>query len=747
MMGIYPSYYLDHGTRHEIIGTQFESTAARQAFPCVDEPAAKATFSLAIKFDEHPGETIISNMPEDHVSDNGVHYFKQTMRMSSYLIAFAFGKMVTAKTKTNDGINIGVFASSAHQKKELTFALGIAKRAIEFYEKFYQTKYPLPHSWQMALPDFSAGAMENWGLVTYRESLLLIDPKNASFSQKQLVATVITHELAHQWFGDLVTMKWWDDLWLNESFANMMMYLSIGEMEPSWKIWHLFQTMEVPMALQRDAIDGVQPVHVQVKSPQAIDSLFDPAIVYAKGARMLVMVRALLGDDVLRKGLKHYLHDHKFGNAAGNDLWDALGQASGMDVKAIMGSWLEQPGYPVVSASVKNGHVVLSQKQFFIGKGVDKGRFWQIPLESNYASVPKIMKSKALDLGSYEDLRHTAGVPFRLNDGNNSHFIVKYDQTLQKDIFEHLMNFDAVTQLQVLQDLDLLAQAGQISFAKLVPFLLKLKDSKSAIVNSKVYGILHELKNFVASDEDEKNFNALAEQLSADNIQRLGIAPKADESHDEELTRPLVLKAALIGQNKQVIQAAHDLCGKFSDDLSKLPASVRGLVLMNEVKNYNSSRLFDKLLKIYSQSQDAAYKSDICGALTSVTDVSFIKKLIKAFENAQIVKPQDLRGWFAGVLANKHGEDLAWHWIRDDWTWLNKTVGGDMEFTSYITVISRVFHTAKRLAEFKAFFMPKVKVPGLGREITMDTKIIANHAHSVAKDKQAVNQEIKAVLE
>ena len=310
MMGIYPSYYEVDGEKKQLIGTQFETTFARQAFPCVDEPEAKATFALAIKFDEKPGESIISNQPEEKFKD-GVHYFKPTLRMSSYLVAFVFGDMQRKLTRTKSGVEIGVFATRAHQAKELDFALDIAKRSIEFFEDFYETPYPLEHSYQVALPDFSAGAMENWGCVTYREAYLLLDPDNTSLEMKQLVATVIAHELAHQWFGDLVTMKWWDNLWLNESFANMMEYVAIDALEPNWKIWEMFQTSEVPAALQRDATDGVQSVHVMVNDPAEIDALFDSAIVYAKGSRMLVMVRALLGDEALRKGLKNYFAAHK----------------------------------------------------------------------------------------------------------------------------------------------------------------------------------------------------------------------------------------------------------------------------------------------------------------------------------------------------------------------------------------------------------------------------------------------------
>ncbi|TAR46117.1 peptidase, partial [Lactiplantibacillus plantarum] len=476
MMGIYPSYYEVNGVKKELIGTQFETTAARQAFPCVDEPEAKATFDLAIKYDEHDGETILSNMPEDHEAD-GVHYFETTVRMSTYLIAFAFGELQGKQTKTKSGVTIGVFGTKAHKANELDFALDIAKRSIEFYEDFYQTPYPLPHSWQLALPDFSAGAMENWGLVTYREAYLLLDPDNTALETKQRVATVIAHELAHQWFGDLVTMKWWDDLWLNESFANMMEYVATDALEPDWHIWETFQTSEASMALQRDATDGVQSVHVQVEDPAEIDSIFDGAIVYAKGARMLVMARALVGDDALRAGLKQYFINHKYGNAKGDDLWNALADASGMQVGDIMHSWLEQPGYPVVTAAVVDGQLTLSQQQFFIGEGEEVGRQWQIPLNSNYEAAPAIMKDQAVTVGDYAKLRDASGQPFRLNVGNNSHFIVKYDQTLLDDILAHVDDLTAIDQLQLLQDLRLLAEGRQISYAAVVPLLSRFAAS------------------------------------------------------------------------------------------------------------------------------------------------------------------------------------------------------------------------------------------------------------------------------
>ncbi|MDA5457980.1 M1 family metallopeptidase [Weissella confusa] len=744
MMGIYPSYYEVAGEKKQIIGTQFETTFARQAFPSIDEPEAKATFDLALKFDEQPGEIVLANMPELREED-GVHYFATTVRMPTYLVAFAFGDLQSKTTRTKSGVEVGVFATKAHKANELDFALDIAKRSIEFYEDFYQTPYPLPHSWQLALPDFSAGAMENWGLVTYREAYLTLDPDNTPLRQKQVVATVIAHELAHQWFGDLVTMKWWDDLWLNESFANMMEYVAIDAIEPDWHIWELFQTDDVSAALNRDATDGVQSVHVQVEDPAEIDALFDGAIVYAKGARMLVMVRALLGDDALRKGLKAYFDAHQYGNATGADLWQALGDASGLDVGAIMTSWLEQPGYPVATAAVVDDQLTLSQQQFFIGEGEEKGRQWQIPLNSNYGAVPELLTEHEIVVGDYQQLRAESGQPFQLNVGNNSHFIVKYDETLLADLAQDATNLSAISQLQLLQDQRLLAEGRLTSYATVVPLLQTFANSEHVVVTTALYDVANNLKKFVTPDsEEEHQLQMFFDSLSRQQVARLGWHAQAGESSDDAITRPLVLRAALYAQNAEAIAAAHDLFVAHQADLAALPAEVRGLVLRNEVENYGSEALFDQLLQAYVASSDATFKRDIQGALTQTPDSDLIATLISKFEDANTIKPQDLRAWYRGVLANKHGQQVAWDWIRADWQWLQDTVGGDMEFTTYITVTAAIFQTAERLAEFKAFFEPKLPTPGLTREITMDIKVVETRVALVEAEQEAVNAAVRA---
>ena len=599
----------------------------------------------------------------------------------------------------------------------------------------------------MALPDFSAGAMENWGLVTYREAYLLLDPDNTSLEMKKLVATVIAHELAHQWFGDLVTMKWWDNLWLNESFANMMEYVAIDAIEPDWHIWEMFQTSEVPQALTRDATDGVQPIQMKINDPADIDSAFDGAIVYAKGSRMLVMVRALLGDDALRKGLKYYFDHHKFGNSTGDDLWNALSIATDLDIAKIMHSWLNQPGYPVVDAKINEaGHLILSQKQFFIGEGKDVGRTWQIPLNANF-DAPEIMSEKELDLGDYKALREKAGKALRLNVGNSSHFIVKYDDTLLNDILAESQNLDAIAKTQLLQDLRLLAEGKQVSYAKIVPLLIEFADDKSGLVNTALYVTARKLRQFVDPDsEAEKNLKKLFDQLSKDQVARLGWIPKASDSENDVQIRPDVLAASIYADNADSIAAAHKIFEENVDNLEGLNADIRSIVLANEVKNFGNDELIDNLIKEYTQTADPSFKVDLRSAITSTKDAKEIKKLVSYFENADIIKPQDLRGWFAGLLSNHNGEQAAWDWIREDWDWLDKTVGGDMEFATFVLVISRVFRTQARLDEFKAFFEPKLNVQLLNREIKMDIKVIETRVELVKEEAADVNKAVASAL-
>ena len=749
MTGIYPSYYTVDGVKKEIISTQFESHFAREAFPSVDEPEAKATFDLALKFDQAEGELALSNMPEIDVENRkatGVWKFETTPRMSSYLLAFAAGDMQGITAKTKNGTSVGVYATKAHPASNLEFALDIAVRCIEFYEEYYGVKYPIPQSLHVALPDFSAGAMENWGLVTYREIYLLVDENSTALS-RQTVALVVAHELAHQWFGNLVTMKWWDDLWLNESFANMMEYVSVDAIEPSWKIFEDFQTSGVPYALKRDATDGVQSVHVEVKHPDEINTLFDGAIVYAKGSRLMHMLRRWLGDDAFRKGLGAYFEKHQYGNTIGRDLWDDLSQASGRDVAAFMDAWLEQPGYPVVTAKVENDSLILTQKQFFIGEHEDRGRLWPVPLNSNWQGLPDTLTTERLEIPNYAALAAQNDGALRLNTENTAHYITDYQGELLDALLNNLSSLDNISKLQIVQERRLLAESGKISYADLLPVISKLANETSYMVVSAVSQVLEGLNRFVdEGSQTEEDYKALLKVLSQSNFDRLGFEKQAGESDEDEMVRQLIVGNMIKADDETAKAQASQIFDKYRDNLEKLPAAIRLQVLVNQIKHHESKELTKLYLDLYVASNDGSFKNALSTALSYTKNKETLDELLATWKDKFTVKPQDLSAWYARFLSHDFTQEAVWTWARENWDWIKAALGGDMSFDSFVISPAVVFKTEKRLAEYKAFFEPQLHDMAISRNISMGIKEIAARVELVKCEKEAVEKAIRAAI-
>jgi len=749
MTGIYPSYYTVDGVKKEIISTQFESHFAREAFPSVDEPEAKATFDLALKFDQEEGELALSNMPEIDVENRkatGVWKFETTPRMSSYLLAFAAGDMQGITAKTKNGTLVGVYATKAHPASNLEFALDIAVRCIEFYEEYYGVKYPIPQSLHVALPDFSAGAMENWGLVTYREIYLLVDENSTALS-RQTVALVVAHELAHQWFGNLVTMKWWDDLWLNESFANMMEYVSVDAIEPSWKIFEDFQTSGAPYALKRDATDGVQSVHVEVKHPDEINTLFDGAIVYAKGSRLMHMLRRWLGDDAFRKGLGAYFEKHQYGNTIGRDLWDALSQASGRDVAAFMDAWLEQPGYPVVTAKVENDCLILTQKQFFIGEHEDKGRLWPVPLNSNWQGLPDTLTTERLEIPNYAALAAQNDGALRLNTENTAHYITDYQGELLDALLNNLSSLDNISKLQIVQERRLLAESGMISYADLLPVISKLANETSYMVVSAVSQVLEGLNRFVdEGSQTEEDYKALLKVLSQSNFDRLGFEKQEGESDEDEMVRQLIVGNMIKADDETAKAQASQIFDRYRDNLEKLPAAIRLQVLVNQIKHHESKELTKLYLDLYVASNDGSFKNALSTALSYTKNKETLDELLATWKDKFTVKPQDLSAWYARFLSRDFTQEAVWSWARENWDWIKAALGGDMSFDSFVISPAVVFKTEKRLAEYKAFFEPQLDDMAISRNISMGIKEIAARVELVKREKEAVEKAIRAAI-
>ncbi|WP_061588964.1 M1 family metallopeptidase [Streptococcus sanguinis] len=749
MTGIYPSYYTVDGVKKEIISTQFESHFAREAFPSVDEPEAKATFDLALKFDQAEGELALSNMPEIDVENRkatGVWKFETTPRMSSYLLAFAVGDMQGITAKTKNGTLVGVYATKAHPESNLEFALDIAVRCIEFYEEYYGVKYPIPQSLHVALPDFSAGAMENWGLVTYREIYLLVDENSTALS-RQTVALVVAHELAHQWFGNLVTMKWWDDLWLNESFANMMEYVSVDAIEPSWKIFEDFQTSGVPYALKRDATDGVQSVHVEVKHPDEINTLFDGAIVYAKGSRLMHMLRRWLGDDAFRKGLGAYFEKHQYGNTIGRDLWDALSQASGRDVAAFMDAWLEQPGYPVVTAKVENDSLILTQKQFFIGEHEDKGRLWPVPLNSNWQGLPDTLTTERLEIPNYAALAAQNDGALRLNTENTAHYITDYQGELLDALLNNLSSLDNISKLQIVQERRLLAESGKISYADLLPVISKLANETSYMVVSAVSQVLEGLNRFVdEGSQTEEDYKTLLKILSQNNFDRLGFEKQKGESDEDEMVRQLIVGNMIKADDETAKTQASQIFDRYRDNLEKLPAAIRLQVLVNQIKHHESKELTKLYLDLYVASNDGSFKNALSTALSYTKNKETLDELLATWKDKFTVKPQDLSAWYARFLSRDFTQEAVWTWARENWDWIKAALGGDMSFDSFVISPAVVFKTEERLAEYKAFFEPQLDDMAISRNISMGIKEIAARVELVNREKEAVEKAIQAAI-
>ncbi|EGD31908.1 M1 family metallopeptidase [Streptococcus sanguinis] len=749
MTGIYTSYYTVDGVKKEIISTQFESHFAREAFPSVDEPEAKATFDLALKFDQAEGELALSNMPEIDVENRkatGVWKFETTPRMSSYLLAFAAGDMQGITAKTKNGTLVGVYATKAHPESNLEFALDIAVRCIEFYEEYYGVKYPIPQSLHVALPDFSAGAMENWGLVTYREIYLLVDENSTALS-RQTVALVVAHELAHQWFGNLVTMKWWDDLWLNESFANMMEYVSVDAIEPSWKIFEDFQTSGAPYALKRDATDGVQSVHVEVKHPDEINTLFDGAIVYAKGSRLMHMLRRWLGDHAFRKGLGAYFEKHQYGNTIGRDLWDALSQASGRDVASFMDAWLEQPGYPVVTAKVENDCLILTQKQFFIGEHEDKGRLWPVPLNSNWQGLPDTLTTERLEIPNYAALAAQNEGALRLNTENTAHYITDYQGELLDALLNNLSSLDNISKLQIVQERRLLAESGKISYADLLPVISKLANETSYMVVSAVSQVLEGLNRFVdEGSQTEEDYKALLKVLSQSNFDRLGFEKQAGESDEDEMVRQLIVGNMIKADDETAKAQASQIFDKYRDNLEKLPAAIRLQVLVNQIKHHESKELTKLYLDLYVASNDGSFKNALSTALSYTKNKETLDELLATWKDKFTVKPQDLSAWYGRFLSRDFTQEAVWTWARENWDWIKAALGGDMSFDSFVISPAMVFKTEKRLAEYKAFFEPQLDDMAISRNISMGIKEIAARVELVKCEKEAVEKAIRAAI-
>ena len=738
MHGLYPCYFTHDGVKKQLFATQFESHHAREVFPCVDEPAAKAEYDLTLI--TRPGITVLGNMPVKFQEENGDSHtttFEKTPRMSSYLLAFVIGELHKKSARTKSGVEVNVWATPAQNENTLDFALDIATRSIDFYDEYFGVKYPLPKSDHIALPDFSSGAMENWGLITYRESCLLADPELTPESSRRFIATVIAHELSHQWFGNLVTMQWWNDLWLNESFANMMEYVAIDALHPDWHMWEDFATNEVTAALRRDSLDGVQSVQADVNHPDEISTLFDPAIVYAKGGRLLVMVRKLIGEEAFRAGLKSYFEKFAYKNTVGNDLWQELESASGQPIVNLMNAWISQPGLPVISVSNSHNTVILSQERFFIGEHQPSDALWPIPLFANQPLDVKILNQKEATISIEK--------PLQLNCGLSAHFVTKYDESTREYLLKNITELPTLDKICILQDATILARAGFENSASLLPLALSLKTETNEKVFGMAAGALTELRKFVDdNDAARDSLKRISGEFARATFEELGWDEKAGESDDDRERRTTALSLMIYSEDKEVLNEAKTRFD--SNKLEDLPTEIRALIISTNVRHFETPEMIENLFAAYKNTPSNDLQNDIAIGLTSTKNPETAEKILANIKDSNIIRPQDASRWFVYLIRTRESRQIAWNWLKENWAWVEGTFGEDKSYDDFIRYAATVLLTTDELNNFQQFFEPMENIPALTRTIKLGITEISARVELIERDKADVLSALQTTL-
>lgn len=739
MHGMYPCYYQINGNKKELLATQFESHHAREVFPCIDEPEAKATFDLTLITE--PGVTAISNMHHtDQTTRDGwmTTVFEQTPKMSTYLLAWVIGDINKKTAYSKKGVEVNAYAAINQPVNQLDFALDIATKTIDFYEEYFGIPYPLKKLDQVALPDFSSGAMENWGLITYRDSLLLIDDRS-SVAAKHTAALVIAHEISHQWFGNLVTMKWWDDLWLNESFATLAEYIAINAIKPEWNIWLDFINDDVMYAINRDSLPGVQAVKTSVNHPDEIGGLFDSAIVYAKGARLINMILNLIGEDSFKKGLKDYFQKHAYKNTIANDLWESLENSCNIKVSEIMNKWLTKPGLPRVTIEINDKKIILKQQRLLpISEAQDNESVWPIPLLSSNESMPKIMNDFELTIESIVD------DIILLNTSCVSHFITEYPIEIIGQLESKISNqeIDSLVRLQLLNERSLLAKRGIVSNSTIVTLLKAYENETDKDVWSAIDSSFNNLINFARADQSvESLVRKAAQKISAKQYDQLGMFNKETDSDHKKILRNIVVGLSLYGRNRSAIDQAISVYN--STNLADIDSELRSIVLSTKMHHEGDTQILRELLNIYTTTNSSELRSDILSGLVSVKKEELIDELLGCIKNPEIVKLQDVMSWTIYLMRNKYSKEKTWQWLRDNWQWIVDQFGGDKSYGDFARYTASSLTTKKDLEEYRQFFEPMLEIPALTRTIEIGIKELSSKIELLEKDLPAVKKALE----
>ncbi len=668
LQGFYRSSYEVGGQKKILAATQFEATHARQAFPCWDEPSFKAVFQITLEIDG--GLTAISNTPiarESFLpgSDKKQVVFQDTIKMSTYLVAFIVGELEATDAAEANGTPLRVWAvpGKSHLGR---FAREIGTFSLSFFSRYYGTRYPGAKLDLIAVPDFASGAMENLGAITFRETALLVDERTASRTELERIADVVSHENAHMWFGDLVTMRWWNGLWLNEAFATFMEMMAVDAWKPEWRRWSSFCVSRAA-ALLVDGLKSTRPVEFPVESPEDAAAMFD-VLTYEKGAAVLRMLEQYLGPELFRRGIALYLQKHAYGNAETTDLWHALEESSRQPVRIMMDSWIVQAGYPLITARLDNQSLVLSQQTFRYLSDADapRGR-WQVPVSIRVQTAQGV-ETRTVCLND-EEARIEFNAPAQwivVNAGQHGFYRVRYAPELMERLKENLQEkLSAVERFGLINDNWNTTLAGLTTIEDYLTLVKLFRDENDRNVWSAILSSCYYLNRLLDS-EQRSAFQAFVKDLVGPAAARLGWQPRNQE---EDLARQLrgELLAALgtLGEDAATHLEASNRYARYKSDRSSVDCNLVP-ALISIVAHCGGRAEYEEFRSNVKKASTPQEEQRYLFSLADFRGADLLRQTLGLTINGE-VRSQNAPYLMRALLLNPYGRVEAWSYMKEHW--------------------------------------------------------------------------------
>ncbi|OLY81225.1 Aminopeptidase 1 [Smittium mucronatum] len=762
MAGFYRSRYVNsEGQEKFMATTQFEPTDARRAFPCFDEPALKATFSITLN--AKSGLTALSNMDvkEQKVdSQTGLVQFKfhDTPIMSTYLIAFIVGELEYIEGYTSGEFNGKPIRCRVYtppgQKERGRFALEVATKALEFFAESFGIAYPLPKLDQVAIPDFEAGAMENWGLVTYRTVALLVDEATSGSRAKQQVAATVSHELAHQWFGNLVTMEWWSELWLNEGFATWVGNLAVDHIFPEWHSWTQFLVDDYSRALTLDSMRSSHPIQVPVRHSSEISQIFD-IISYSKGASTIRMLSSFLGLKKFLDGIKIYLQRHKYKNASTNDLWAALSEASGRDVGKFMNLWTQTIGYPILTVTdsddLKSINIVQNR---FLSSGnatsdEDKSIWWvPLLLETSFNSTTPsddVLSERSTSIQLPSDYSPSENSWYKLNSGTVSIARIKYSSNAIKQLSKGVVRgeINVNDRIGLISDSFSLAFSGHSKTSDFLTLLQSYKNENNLVSWQEISSRFDTLLG--AWSEEPLNVVEKLRKVQIDLLmplmQSMGWDPKPEEDSLELRLRSLAIRSLGLSGEPSVIKEAKARFNRFlvEGDVNSLQTDIRAPVFAIGVL-YGGQAEYDVVKSYYLNSTLPMDQRLIAlNALGSTRDPVLVQKTLD-FVLSDQVRNQDIYNGLVLLSLHRESRKLLWNWYKSNYDTLAERYRASMSSLGILVKICAGEFTTHEMANEVEGFLKKKDSSKFERALDQTLEKIRGKADWVIRDRADVDQ-------